>query len=403
VRALSDDLRRHLRAEAVAASPDNVVQKTARWLGRHRMIALATILALLALGAGAVAWQIRQRSQAEEALMRRHERHQELAVAAARHADALDAQFARWQVAAAGFVGRASLALANDDHGAAQAGSAPLFLSTAFDSGNGPPDLAPSRRYQTDVSLDAPVVQLAPGVTLAGDIERQAARVVGLRRAMRDALLATSPATAAPSDDAAARTLLLDTGVAALRAFVTSDDGIHVALPGTGGFAPDYDGRTRKKYTSALASALRPGSVAWGELYADRHGLGLVLPVAGVLLDGDEVRGVAGLELSLVWIAEHALPPKLPGVKETLLLDANGRVVVHHVAGAAPVYATAHGPGESEDLRFASFTHEQARQAIAGPEAGVVALPDGRLVALYPLSTLPFTLVLVADPHGMTP
>ncbi|HUQ07008.1 MAG TPA: protein kinase [Kofleriaceae bacterium] len=402
VHELSDDLRRYLRTEAVAASPDNAVQKAARWIGRHRMVALATILALLAVGAGAVAWQIRRSSQAEEALMRRHARHQALAVAAARHADALDAQLGRWQVAAAGFVGRASVVLADDDHGAG-ASTTPVFLSTAFDSGNGPPDLARSRRYGTDVSLDAPVVQLAPGVTFAGDIERQAARAVGLRRAMLDAMLATSPATAAPADDTAARALVLDTGVPALRAFVTSDDGVHVSLPGTGGFAPDYDGRTRKKYTSALASALRPGSVAWGEPYADRHGLGLVLPIAGVVLAGDEVRGVAGLELSLAWIGEHALTTRLAGAKETLLLDASGRVVVHRVAGAAPVYATPEGTGESEDLRFASFTHEQARRAIAGPEAGVVELPDGRLVALYPLSTLPYTFVLIADPRAMTP
>jgi serine/threonine-protein kinase len=395
VRELSDDLRRYLRGDAVAASPDNAVQRTARWVGRHRMVALATIFALLAAGTGTVAWEIYRHGKAQAALMRRHARHQAVAVAAARHADALDTEFARWEVAAASLVGRATQTMAVKELGAhdTPAGS-PVFLSTAFDDGSGPSDLTASRRYATRVSLDAPVVKLAPGLALAGEIADEAVRAVGLRDAMLDALLATSNADD-DLDDAAVRALMLDTGVPALRAFVTSDEGVHVSYPGMGGYEADYDGTARSKYLSALSRASRPGSVAWGDLYGDRNGLGLVLPITGVLFDGDDVRGVAGLELSVASIAEQFLAADIEGAEELLLLDEQGRVVVQLIPGSPPVYARPEGGGESESVRFAAFTHDEVRKAMAGPEAGVVELP-GRLVAMYPLSSIHYTFVVVA-------
>ncbi len=402
VRELSADVRRYLRGEAVTASPDNPVQRAARWLGRHRMLALVTILALIAAGAGAVAWQIRVRSEAQAGLMRRHARHQALAVVAARHADEIDGYFARWQNAAAGLVGRASEVMRSDvstDPGDEPAGGK-LYLATAFDGGQGPHDLIQSRRYGRPVSIGEAVVHLAPGVTLDGEAAQVARRGASLGDAMRDTLLATSPDADRLSDDEA-RAVLLDTGVPAVRAFMTSASGVHISFPGAGGFEPGYDGRARKKYTSALAGTVRAGSVTWGELYADRHGLGLILPVSGVLRDRGQVRGVAGLEVSMVWVAEHLLTAELAGAEEFLLLDAGGRVVVRLTSGGKAEYAVAEGPGEAENVRFAVFTHEQARQAVAGPEAGVVELPDGRLVALYPLSTVPYTVVMVANPRHM--
>lgn len=141
----------------------------------------------------------------------------------------------------------------------------------------------------------------------------------------------------------------------------------------------------------------------WGALYADRHGLGLVLPVGGALLDrGEQVAGVAGLELSFDWLAKNLLPiADAPWALEYFLLDRDGKVLVQLPAGGAPVYPEAGGPGESEDLRAVAMPHEQARAAIASDEAGVIALPDGHLAALYPLSPIDYTFVVVADPARM--
>jgi hypothetical protein len=275
-----------------------------------------------------------------------------------------------------------------------------IYLASAFDDGTGPADLAPSRRYGRDVSIDAPVVQLAPGVSLDGEAMFHAARGASLLDAMRNAVLATSPQGDPLAADAA-RALLVDTGVPALRAFVTTASGVHVSFPGIGGFPPDYDGRDRDKYTSALAQSARAASVTWGKLTGDRYNLGLVLPIAGVLVDQGEVNGVAGLELSVAWIAEHVLAADVPGAEESLLLDEKGRVIVQLVHGQPPRYATPDGPGETESLRFETFTHAAALEAIAGPEAGVVELPNGRLVALYPLSAIPYTFALVADPRRL--
>ena len=402
VRELGDDLRRFLRNESVQARPDNVVQRMARWLGRHRAIALATILALIAVGAGAVAWQIRAHSKAEAALMQRHARHQALAVAAARQADALDSDFARWEIAAARLVGRASEAVAT----LAAADPATLvYLGASFDGGGGgPSDLAASKRYRRSISVDAPVVQLAPGAALTGDIQREATRLAGLRGPMQTALLSTSADPTAILSDANVRALLLGDGVPGLRVFVTLTDGVHVSYPGTGGYEPGYDARKRKKYTAALDQATGVHRVGFGDIYGDRHGLGLVLPISGVLYDrGDKVAGVAGLELSLVWIAERLLAiPAAPWADEFFLLDRQGKVLVQLPAGGKPDYADPAAPGENEEIRKAELPHDAARKAVATAEAGVVELPDGRLAALYPLSSIDWTFVVVADPKRMT-
>ena len=402
VKELSDDLRRFLRGESVRARPDNPIQRMARWLGRHRMVALTTIFALLALGGAAVAWQIRARGKAEEAAFRRHARHQLLAVAAARQAHALDGDFARWEVAAARLVGRVSEAMATID---AIDPATRVYLAPSFDGGDGAPaDLAPSRRYQTSISVDQPVVQLAPGVTATGDVLRQATRMAGLRRPLQNALLVTAPDATMELSDDDTRALLVGAGVPALRAFVTLASGVHVSYPGYGGYEADYDGRRRKKYTSTMAAATGVRRVQWGEVFSDRHGLGMVLPIGGVLFDrGEQVAGVAGLELSLAWVAEQRLTiADAPWADEFVLLDGQGRVLVDLPAGGKPVYPDAAAPGEAGELQLVAFTHDQARRAIAAAEAGVIDLPDGRLAALYPLSSIDYTFVVVADPRRMT-
>ena len=403
VRELGDDLRRFLRGEGVKAQPDNVVQRMARWLGRHRMVALASILGLLAAAGAVVAYQIYRHDRAEEALMRGHARHQALAVATARQADALDAHFARWEVAAARLVGRASEAVASLD---AADPATTLYLASAFDAGGAaaPADLAPSSRYGRAISVDAPVVVLAPGLELAGDVRKQAARIAGLRNPLEGALLATSADPTLVLADDSARQLLLGDGVPGLRAFVTLTSGVHVSYPGTGGYEASYDARSRARYTSTLAAATHVRRVQWGEPYGDRHGLGLVLPVGGVMFDrGEEPAGVAGLEVSLAWIAQRLLPmTDAPWADEYFLLDARGKVLVKLPAGGTPDYADPAAPGESEELARAELPHARALEAVRSAEAGVVELADGRLAALYPLSSIDYTFVVVADPRRMT-
>jgi hypothetical protein len=363
------------------------------------MVALTAILGLVALGAGAVAIEAVTHGRARAALMRSHARHQALAVAAARQADAMDADFARWEIAAARLVGRASEAAATP---AAADPATPLYSPTTFEVGQGAPaDLARSKRYRDRISVDAPVVQVAPGVELTGDTYQQALRVAGLRGPLQGALLATSPDPTLILSADSARALLLADGVPALRAFVSLASGVHVSYPGAGGYEAGYDARRRKKYTSVLAQATTSARrVHWGDLYADRNGLGLVLPVGGALLDrGEQVAGVAGLELSLAWIAQHLLPmPDAPWALEYFLLDADGKVIVRLPAGGTPEYPAAAAAGESEEIAALELPHAAAREAVESAHAGVVELADGHLAALYPLSTIDYTFVVVADP-----
>ena len=144
--------------------------------------------------------------------MRRHAQHLALAVAAARHGDVLDAHFTRWEVAAARLVGRASEAVASI---AAADPTTKVYLAPSFDGEGAPPDLAPSRRYGRAISVDAPVVVLAPGLTLTDYLQKQATRIAGLRGPLQGAVLATSTDPTLILSDASTRALLLDEGVPA--------------------------------------------------------------------------------------------------------------------------------------------------------------------------------------------
>ena len=76
-------------------------------------------------------------------------------------------------------------------------------------------------------------------------------------------------------------------------------------------------------------------------------------------------------------------------------------MIVRVPAGGTPAYATAASAGESEDIRTLELPHAQAREAVASAHAGVVELADGHVAALYPLSTIDWTFVVVADPARM--
>jgi serine/threonine-protein kinase len=399
-RALADDVRRFLRGEAPAARPDNPVQRAARALARHRMAALVIILILVAAGAIGVAWQIRARDLADEAARRRQGQLQTLAVSAARQADAIDQALYRWENAVSRLVGRAGEAVVTPS--AVTPGTVVYEARRFDDPTGGPPDTAPSKRYGMRISVDAPVVKLPGSTPLEGTLAEQAMRIVELRDTLRDVLLATGGTDTAALDEAGARAVLLGDGVPGLRSFVTLASGVHVSYPGHGGYDVDYDGRKRKKYTSAAADT-SPGAVRrihWGDPYPDRYGLGFVVPATAALLDRDgRLAGAAGIEVSLDWIAGELLPlADAPWATDYFLLRSNGDVLVHLPAGGRPEFPAARGTGEDAHVSFGGFAHAQALAAVEGPDAGVVRLDDGRLAVFYPVAALGGTYVIVADP-----
>jgi eukaryotic-like serine/threonine-protein kinase len=396
--ALAEDVRRHMRGEAVSARPDTPLAAAGRALARHRMAALVTIVVLLLAGAAGVTWLQLARSRAALAAERREAAIKTMSVAAERHADNLDRAFQRWEVLVARLVGHANESLRTPGPSEQDV---QVHMAASFDGAPGsppPPPLTPSRRYGIPISVTWPVVKVAAGVPVDEDIVDEARRAADLRGALSDALLATAQPPAAPE-------ALLGDGVPGLRAFVTLENGVHVSYPGHGGYEASYDGRQRDKYTTTKGDqeGRRGSDVIWGHVYKDRYGLGFVVPAGGGLRNpaGDFI-GVAGLEISLDWIAAHLLPIGEPWADACYLLDGDGHVLVSVRAGESPVFHDLAGPssGEGAPLTFKPFSHAEAEALVTGDASGVITLADGRMAALYPLAAIDWTFVVVTRAGG---
>jgi len=396
---LADDLRRHLRGEAVQASPDNLVQAAMRWMSRHRAATLATMMALLLAGAGATIYVL-YRSHEELARAHSHEeRLQGFLSRVSSRSHAVDNHFHAYEAALATFAGRAVETLANPN----PPERARIYMSVDFDTqGHAPADAIQSRYYKAPVSLGWVSYKLAPGVTVeehAHDVRA----VAGLAPAFREMMIASHGDSPELMDAQSGDELITGEGVPMLRAFLTLANGVHVVYPGLGGFKPDYDGRKRPKYKLAE----NKHGVQWGNPYPDRYGHGLLLPSSIPLYDDKGAfLGVAGFDMTFDFIIEKLLPMEGDKVvDETYLVDDQGRVVARARQGRA--LAPGEPFGDARD-RLANVAHDAPVQmdplrfpevvaAIRGKTNGHVELPSRKVVAWARLDSLGWYYVAVAD------
>ena len=400
VDALVEDVRALQRNDAIAARPDNVVQRAQRWIGRHKSAALVLIALLLLMGAGAtIAMQAVKERQLQAA--RLHEaRMQDFLLTISQHSHELDSHFFDYEQHIARLAGRVKEALARPD-----TGSETIYASSDFDTpGAGPADLAPAPAYGQPISVAHPVFKLAPDVD-AAPLQGQMQRLAGLRPAFEELLVGTAQrdVDARTLDRARLRALVAEEGVPVLRTFVTLQSGVHVSYPGTGGYPLDYDGRLRPKYTLSVNER----GMVWGNPFRDRYGHGLILAASTAVHDADgDFIGVTGLEMTFAWIIENLLiMPDAPYIDATYLVDGEGNVVIEALAGAEPAMAAGAtearaGDATSETMTLAPLPHPAVRRALEERRAGHVALEqDGRakLAAFYHLDALGWSYVVIAD------
>jgi eukaryotic-like serine/threonine-protein kinase len=393
VRALADDVRAYLRGDAVAARPDTPLQASLRWIGRHKLAALIT-MAVLALGAAvAIIGLLIAQERALEADYQRDTRIEAFQLAVARHGHRLDSRFYRFEEQLARLAGHASevLARAEDDDE-----MAPVYLATDFDDpARAPPDLIDAPALGLKASLNEPVF-VVPGRLARHEVEGELRRLRHLRLPLADTLLMAAGEMPDALDAAEARRRLLVEGGPALRAFVTLGDGVHISLPGHGGYPADYDARMHPAYE--LARNTR--EIRWGDAMSDAGGGAKTLPAATTLFDADgEIVGIAGLELTFSWVADHLL--ELPGaelIEAGYLVRRDGSIVVHAAAPGARDDDAATAGGEGSTLERLPWP--AVRAALADGRAGRVELDhDGALhiVAFYPIDSVDGYLVVIAD------
>jgi len=377
VQAMADDVRAFLDGRRVQAYREGALRSVARVAGSYRYailflgMMLVFFSTMVAVGSASFVWWSQSVAQEEQ---------DQLASAVSElseRAHLIDKEVLRWE--------RLLEAVAV---GARQALRAPprdalVYMATDFDDPErAPPDLGPDDRYGRPVSRNHVSFALAPGVT------PESVEVVTHRLVRLESVLPP----------------LLERGLAGVRerfgeasvrspvgwVYVGTPEGVHAAYPGHGGYASNFDPRTRPWYT--LSEDEPAHRVRWGNPYVDASGLGRILPCStSVLADDGRLLGVAGMDIPFDYLIEALLEPKDLPIHEAFLLDGEGRIVVR----------SRRDQGEAGgSLATSPFPH---------PEV-VAAAKDGRYASVarghdrywvFPLDALGWSYVVDASPADL--
>jgi eukaryotic-like serine/threonine-protein kinase len=366
------DIRRYLRAEAVSAHRENMLEKAARLLGRNRERALALLLGSFALTLLLALGTLYAHSQR---LIDREQHAQKVTTLlslttaqANRIAAHLQTYERRVQTLA---VSAAVLLRAGTDAPGAT-------LLTVDDLTLHPPaHLVWSPLFGTPVSSLYPVVQFSGDRTA---LQPLAERLFSLRHVFRALYLdANAPL---PADDAAWQKEVAADQQSLRWTYAATEQGVLFVFPASTSLPADYDARERPWYKEAKDHR----SVFWGKPHQDKLGEGPILPCLSPIRDETGAfLGAVGADLSFDYVVDKLVRmPSLPGFKEAFLVNENGKVVVR--TGRAPSFAA-----------LEDFPLEEARGPLTSRYSGVLELHDGRWVAFSTFRPLDWRLVVLVD------
>lgn len=329
VSALAADIRRYLQGDAVRARPDSPVQALLRFVGRHRLGTVTSLVAAVLIGTlsvAAIQWRADER---EFALELERDALNQFVMLGMRRQKEIDDRLITYRTAGSIFAGRIIQWV-----DAPPVQPAPLHLASAFDDAQAP-GLMFSDLYGMPVSFKVPVVQVASGTPPASVAE--SLKTVGtLNDAFRNVMIRAAGVTPETMSEEQIETWLARGLSPVHRTSLSLANGVYVAFPGHGRYPDDYDGRQRPKYQ---VSDNLPG-MRWGAPYQDAFGSGLLLPASiGLYDDQHRFFGVAAVDLRFDELAKPVLEAEYPSfVREVLLLDAEGKVLVRGApASLSPV------------------------------------------------------------------
>jgi len=393
VAAFAADLRRFQRGDEVLADPDDLPRRVWRNVRNRPLLVLTTVLVALLLGVAAIVVSLAHSLELERAEADRRNHLAGLVSTVSGQVQTFDRDLARVEVVLEG------LGVATRDllaHGAVPDPLPRRYQPKDLLEGRGPADTAVIPRYRQPVSMQSTIVLPPLGKTLA-DIETEQAKLAPLDSAFRTAMLRTAGDELAALRGAEA-TARLRRGVPLMWAYIALADGTLINFPGNAQYPDDYDVLKRPWFTNTLGTH----GPQWGSLYPDASGSGFLLPCNTVILGQEgELLGVAGADLSMDRVIEKMMVPGIDAVRESLLLDDRGNVLVSSTERGVASELSIQG-NKTKDKRTLD-SPGLVRQIRAGRTSGF-ALEGTDLYVFGRLKAVPWVLAVRLDAaaHGFS-
>lgn len=325
VQDLAEDLRHFLRNEPIKAAPWSAFRRIGRFLARRRAVLFALVVILVLLGAGSNFWYLSRQQEAK--LEERKEQAELLRRLTELYQSGLklDRFFYQAERLLGQLAASAQIALLPSETQKPQK----FYLSEDFT----PKDLQKSTFYQDSVSLEWPVIKLAPSAKQRFDRAKKdrpfqalLQRLVLLRGALYDTVFQSEEISV---DGAKKRSheVMLRSGFPISSSFVATQEGIELSYPGRSGYPDEYDPRERDWFTQASA---RRGFL-WSDPFVSVHkSAQATLVCSTAILDKDKrFLGAAGIKIRLNEMTAHLgqIARGLPWARDAVLVDARGRVM----------------------------------------------------------------------------
>jgi serine/threonine-protein kinase len=394
VHALADDLRRYMRGAAVSALPETPLDTLLRWMSRHRRTTLLAFIGVLAAAALVITWTRYRQTANELATRERGAKLTALYGDVSRQAHAIDDELFRLERGLEGLGTAAEWALVGPEPPTA---AATLYFDADFkDPARRPADFTDKTAYRWPVSVDHPVVGVAPDTNVAA-VMPAIRRLAPLRRTIRDMVVAAAIGDAKPLADADAHALMLSRKSPIDYAYIDLPEGVHYVWPGIDALPPGYDVRTASFYQMSDHMHGHRWGAPYVDSTTDSAGDDLVLPCTrGLWSPSGVFLGVAGVEITVTKMVETTMVLRARTTLRTSLVDERGRAVVDSRDANKRFVAS----GKDEAIDFAPFDIPEIAAAIQRGDEGLRELTrDGRsiVVSFVRLSSIGWYYVAELD------
>ncbi len=364
-----------------------------RWLRQHRLKVTLAALALIA-AIVVVGLLLRLDRAADELAIRERGEHlTHLYEDVARQAYVIDRDLLRLESALEGLTTAAKWALEGPDPALEK-----IYFDSDFDDiKTRPADFTNRTTYRWEVSVEHPVVSIAPGVDREPLLPK-IRRLVPLRRHIRDMVIA-----AAMRDDR--RELSPGEVTKLLRhragpidyAYFDLPEGVHVIWPGIAALRRDYDVRTASFYQESAKQRGRHWGAPYVDATTDLEGDDLVLPCTkGVWSADGTLLGVAGVEMTVTKMLDTSMRMTKRTTQRVSLVDGEGRKVIDSTVANQKFPSN----GRDEAIEFSPFDLPSVAEAIgAGREGILETTRDGKpiVVAYVRLDAIRWYYVVEVD------